>query len=548
MEYFCEKYNFHLLKNYILKDPLSDWFNIQEYVNNNDYERDETSYYRDYILRESKNYKENFLKNIMKLSGYEIPLNTSINETKEKISQKFPLIFQASLLDKHNLFVKCDIVIKYNLFKKLFPEINNIPFHLLCRNEDYLLINLSYSTLHFKIDLKEINNDPLIIYKKCGLFAFRNALSEILSFRYPCFLMGKEYYYKNTLLSKKEFIGNVSFDQQIYDTFVNAVNWITYLRNNYKLMKTSPTPTHNELYPNMNYKESEWENEKLKLANEIKEITLVWNISYDERCSFLEQGIKCWDDPKLLNGLKESKKKKIQERMIHMNQQDEVLIYPRKNISQDFNKILNTTPYDIYFDIESFLSFDEKQSLFNDFKPQKEPVLGILGLIHNNRFYDFTIRSFTLDEEKRIVKLFTDFLWRLGKGKHSINIYHWGHAEFNYFRYIRKTYPKIIFPEYNLINVLDYFRMEPIIVQGVFKFSLKSIGKALYKNKLINTTWLENDNGLDSMIQFKEICVNHTKKIPLKRYVEIDKIIEYNQIDCQVLYEIVELLRNKYKR
>ena len=90
--------------------------------------------------------------------------------------------------------------------------------------------------------------------------------------------------------------------------------------------------------------------------------------------------------------------------------------------------------------------------------------------------------------------------------------------------------------------------MEPIIVQGVFKFSLKSIGKALYKNKLINTTWFENDNGLDSMIQFKEICVNHTKKIPLKRYVEIDKIIEYNQIDCQVLYEIVELLRNKYKR
>ena len=82
MEYFCEKYNFHLLKNYILKDPLSDWFNIQEYINNN-YERDDTSYYKDYILRESKNYKENFLKNIMERSGYDIPLNTSIDETKE---------------------------------------------------------------------------------------------------------------------------------------------------------------------------------------------------------------------------------------------------------------------------------------------------------------------------------------------------------------------------------------------------------------------------------------------------------------------------------
>ena len=59
--------------------------------------------------------------------------------------------------------------------------------------------------------------------------------------------------------------------------------------------------------------------------------------------------------------------------------------------------------------------------------------------------------------------------------------------------------------------------MEPIIVQGVFKFGLKSIGKALYKNKLIQTTWDENDNGLDSMIQFKDICKKNDKKIPLKR-------------------------------
>ena len=34
-----------------------------------------------------------------------------------------------------------------------------------------------------------------------------------------------------------------------------------------------------------------------------------WNISYDERCDLLQKGIKCWDDPKLLKELKESKKK-----------------------------------------------------------------------------------------------------------------------------------------------------------------------------------------------------------------------------------------------
>ena len=103
--------------------------------------------------------------------------------------------------------------------------------------------------------------------------------------------------------------------------------------------------------------------------------------------------------------------------------------------------------------------------------------------------------------------------------------------------------------EYELINVLDHFRMEPIIVQGIFKFGLKSIGKALYKHGLINTTWDdETDNGLDAMIQFKQYCKNHYRQIPLKRYVEVNEIIEYNRVDCQVLYEIVELLRTKYRR
>mgnify|MGYP005996896199 FL=1 len=95
-------------------------------------------------------------------------------------------------------------------------------------------------------------------------------------------------------------------------------------------MKISTKPNYYELYPNMNNNSTEWENEKIKLANKIKEITLVWNISYEERCKYLEKNIECWDDPKLLKELKKSKKKNIQARMIHMNHQEDVLIYPRK--------------------------------------------------------------------------------------------------------------------------------------------------------------------------------------------------------------------------
>ena len=134
------------------------------------------------------------------------------------------------------------------------------------------------------------------------------------------------------------------------------------------------------------------------------------------------------------------------------------------------------------------------------------------------------------------------------KNDEIIYIYHWGHAEMNYFNYIYKNYPFLKFPKIELINILDYFRTEPIIINGIFNFGLKSIGSALYKHNLIQTTWNKNDNGLETMINFKEKCKNHNKNIPLKRYIEIQDIIDYNHIDCKVLYEIIELLRNKYLR
>ena len=396
----------------------------------------------------------------------------------------------------------------------------------------------------------DVNNDGLILYKKCKLYSFQEIFFKLSGEKCHCFLMGKDYYYKKTLLPKKEFICKISFDQSIIHLYSNALQWIQQLKENFHLMKVLPEPSHLELYPNMNHKESDWETEKIKLADKIKEITLVWNVSYEERCLLVEKGIKCWDDPKLLKELKETKKKDIQERMIHMNQQSDVLIYPRKNISNEFNTILKRSSEDIYFDVESFLSFDEKQNLFTDKIKLNEPVLGILGFIHFQNFYDYTIQRFTKEEEQKIIQRFAEHLWKIqgNRSDSKIHIYHWGHAEYNYFRYIHETYPTIKFPEYQLINVLDYFRMEPIIVQGVFKFGLKSIGRALYKNKLIQTTWDENDNGLDSMIQFKEICKKHSKNIPFKRYLEIKDIINYNRIDCQVLYEIVELLRDKYQR
>ena len=47
MEYFKNIPHFSILKNYILKDPLLDWLEI----NHDQFKRDKNSYYKEYILR-----------------------------------------------------------------------------------------------------------------------------------------------------------------------------------------------------------------------------------------------------------------------------------------------------------------------------------------------------------------------------------------------------------------------------------------------------------------------------------------------------------------
>lgn len=543
MEYFSEPFDISLLKNHILKDPIVDWFNIISTKLYN-FQKDKKSSYKDLILKESSEYKNKIIDNINEKSNIDIDSVYSVNDTKKLIRENKPIIFYPKLIYR-NVNVKCDIMMRLDYFKTIFPDLKNISFdsHL----DEYILIDISYSTINLKSDKKECLNEGILLYKKCSLYAFQQALKDEIKYNAKSFILGKEYYYKKTRLPKKEYISEVCFTNKIKEKLEESHKWITLLKKDHMVMSIYPSPTHHELYPNMNNKESDWENEKYKLAERIKEITLVWNISYNDRCKFLKKGIQCWDDPKLLSELKDNKNKDIQERIIHMNQQEDILLYPRKTISKDFKALLIKKDTDIILDIESFLSFDDKNDYFQD-NMNNSPILAIIGFIHNDHFYDYTISNYTIESEEKIIKDFSNHLLKISrKYCDVINIYHWGHAEYNYFNYIRKNYPSVEFPEYKLINILDYFRMEPIIVQGIFKFGLKTIGKALYKNNLIKTTWEEdNDNGLDAMIQFKDVCVKNTKNIPIKRYVEISNIIEYNRIDCQVLKEIIELLRENY--
>ena len=104
-------------------------------------------------------------------------------------------------------------------------------------------------------------------------------------------------------------------------------------------------------------------------------------------------------------------------------------------------------------------------------------------------------------------------------------------------------YPDLIFPNFIFIDLLTYFKNEPITIQGCFSYGLKDIVKQLYSHNLIKNQWSDNTDGLEAMIQIMKTSEKAEKQnIPLKRFTEIKKIIYYNYMDCKVISDILTML------
>ncbi len=134
-----------------------------------------------------------------------------------------------------------------------------------------------------------------------------------------------------------------------------------------------------------------------------------------------------------------------------------------------------------------------------------------------------------------------DISLNYGTDPSNVNLYHWSGFEP---LVLGKAYSKhgLSMPVFQWIDILKMFHNEPIIIKGALNFSLKSVGKALYKLGLIETIWSESDNitnGLDAMFQAYLIYTNPDKSEFKKK---MDTIQTYNLIDCKIMWEILNAL------
>lgn len=91
-------------------------------------------------------------------------------------------------------------------------------------------------------------------------------------------------------------------------------------------------------------------------------------------------------------------------------------------------------------------------------------------------------------------------------------------------------------------DILDVYRDEPVVIKGAFNFSLKTVATALYNNGLIDLTWgADCTNGKDAMVQAWNYYKDGEKNPEIMKSIE-----EYNQVDCEMLYVLLEYLRENH--
>ena len=538
---------FYELKNYLLNDTLSDWFDKIEKINHYDFIKDKENKFEKELKIQKENYfiKFNSLLKEYNYNFYECLEHDKIMNKLKKHEKC--IIYKGIFYDKkNNLYLQSDFIIHKDIFKEIFNKITNFDVEDL---PEYIIFDLLYKKISFNSDKTNILNDNTIYYHKCKLYYINQLLYKKNNYG---FLFGKEYKYQNNSLLKKETIGFFDFKKENFHNDIElGIEWLKKLNKNYKKWLIYPKPSCIELYPNLNIKQGNWNEEKKRLGKLIKEITLIWNITYSQRCLLIEKGITEWDDPILLNNIypyeiKNNNKYLIQDKMININLQNDIKISPRKIKNNDFIKIIKNKNNSIILDIESILDFNEKENYFNDDKYNEKPRICIIGTIitDTNIFKDFTIKYCNNDEEKKIIEYWLSYI-KKQINNDIIRIYHWGNAEKIYIDYMKNKYPELKYPNFEFIDLLKYFKSEPISIKGCFSYSLKDIVNSLYNLNLLKEKWIDDTNGLDAMTELIKISdIAENKNIPMKRFINIKNIIYYNYIDCKVLIDILNFLED----
>jgi ATP-dependent Lon protease len=479
-----------------------------------------------------------------------------------------PIIYQGVVRNPKNIvqngdektFGSVDLLVRSDWINKIvekssIDDINIlIPAPKIKKEYHYCVVDIKWTKLHFNTNKETLRNDPHVKPFKTQLAVYNEALGYMQGYTpKSAYILGNGWICEKSRMRKKIVtksnnpfdrlarIDFTTFDKDYTEKASDAIIWLRKLKkqNNF----THDPPNILELYPNMNNTmDGKYHHVKEQISEKYHEITQIWNCGIKEREMAFDNGVKSWNNKKFnanLIGLRDGKKKKIIDSIVTMNRDRNDLIYPNiiKNNVDDWQNV-NITAF--YVDFETI-----QENLINETKIIGDYIFMIgIGYIRNNKFEykNLTSIDISIQSEKNIIDNFLKFIKNETKTKNNI-LFHWGQHERNIFTRAIERHGNI----WTMPNFVDFCKImtnEPILIRGAYNFGLKTIAKAMYKNNMIKTIWNDDmkDGASAMFLGWKEY-----KKCPkdIENTEMMKKIIEYNKIDCQTVYEIIDYLRHK---
>lgn len=557
------------LRNYMLKDALSDWYSKHESHHNFSNQKfDKVSNFKKQMGIRFERKVFDFL--IQRELGIEMVSThysrDNVKITENLMKQGVPFLYQASLCNPYNrtygvadLLVRSDYLDQLVTICPLSEQEKIIPARKLGTPYHYVVVDIKASNLTLNSDGKHLRNSGSFPAFKAQLWIYNRALGHLQGYHPRCaYVLGRSWKYTkggetfqgSNCLDRLGTIDFFGWDQKYIEETRKATYWYRdLLRNGHKM--DPKNPCRDELRPNMCVDSGIWNKRKKELAESAGDITLLYYCGIKHRKQADSQGIKSFRDPACcseaigMNG----KRAKLIDSIIDINRQDQDLIRPG-TIRNDLFNWKNGNVNEFFVDFEVFNDiFDSFDELPHKKRTDMIFLIGV-GYIDNGiwQYKNFRCERPTLEEEYRIMQEFMDFI----NLKNHPKLWFW-HAEVNFWRrYAQRQADRITSSKFfdDIVNSLDWkwywadlkkvFEKTPITIKGCYKFKLKEIASQMVKHRMITTKLDTNcQNGFEAMVEAWE----YYKGAPGSN---MDDIVKYNEWDCKVLWDMLRYLRENH--
>ena len=523
------------------------------------------------------------------------------NITFQYMKEGIPIIEQAALYNfKNKTYGVADILIRSDWINKLFDnpildtetEKRKAPF--LNGDYHYRVIDIKWTTMYLCSNARTLRNSQRFPAYK-GQMAIYNAALGLMQGFIPeeAYILTKSWNLNggqaegHNCFTQLGIIDFNDFDNKYIKETANAIKWVRNVRYNGNKW-TCTKPTIPELYPNMcNRYDAPYHNVKRELAEKLKELTQIWMVGVKHRKIAHSNQIYSWDDPKCSSdkiGIYGKKIAPIVDKIIAINRSPNEVINPQK-IKNNINNWQTSNELDFYLDFESITGCLYNRDINLKNSKSDNQILFLIGVGYdasedrNNdkeknkkwNYRSFLANSIDRNEEKRVVNEFINFVNnRINNYMIKYNIkdkdlckprfFHWSHAEKSIITLLNKRHDNQWHEWKNSVTWIDMYKVfidEPIVLKGARKFNLKEIAKTMASHNMIQTKWQSDgpENGLDAMLEaisyYRYKSTNnilYSNNSEHLKYINIiGSIVDYNEVDCKVVYEIVTYLR-KYHR